>query len=94
MTGYATLFGSTQRGAVRRDDDDYTSYIHGGVAARLRCTVCDEGEEGWEYNSVPTFCVVSLLRYFSSFPRVTDNQSESYAVSRKVHIIIYQYVCK
>lgn len=37
---HATLFGSTQRGAATAATP---SYIHGGVAACLRCTVCGEG---------------------------------------------------
>lgn len=75
-------FDTTRRG----DGGCTVVYIHGGVAACLRCTVCGKGGNIIVY----LLSVLYLsLRYFSSFPRVTDNQSESYAVSRKVRIIIY-----
>jgi len=80
---HATLFGSTQRGVAAAAAPSYYSE----VLLLVRTLHCVWGR--WEYISVPTFRIISLLRYFSSFSRVTDNQSESYTVSRKVHIIIY-----
>lgn len=61
---HATLFGSTQRGAAT--GRFAPSYVHGGVAACLRTLHSVLG--GWEYNSVPTFCIVFLL--CGIFPRL------------------------
>lgn len=60
-------------------------------AARRRCTAAPVKHSqsivscftlhGVRSNSVPTFCVLHLSCGLSSFSHITDNQSESYAVS-------------